>query len=288
MELRLLRYFVVVADERHVGRAAARLRMTQPPLSRAIRQLEDDLGVELFERTARGVEVTAAGAALHREAHDLLRRVEGLPARVAAAAGTPSIAVGTCADTAEQIGSQLVTEFRRRHPHVDLILHETDLTDPTAGLRGNLVDVALTRAPFDESGIATRVLRSDPMGVVVPETDPLSDRASVSLSDVRDRRWIRLPDGVDEIWRAYWLADRAASGTDTPPVVRTIQESLQSVLWSNATTMAPSSQALPDGLVSVPLADKTPSRVVVAWKDGGSTPFVSAFVELAVELIPYV
>lgn len=198
----MLRYFVAVAEEQHVGRAAARLRMTQPPLSRAMRQLERELGVELFERTPKGVQLTAAGTALHREARSLLDRVERLPTRITAAAGTPTIVVGTCADTADQIGSRLVTEFRRRHPRVDLRLHETDLTDPTAGLSADLVDVALTRAPFDETGIDTRTLRSDPVGAVMLDSDPLAGRESVTVAELGNRRWIRLPEGTDRFWRA--------------------------------------------------------------------------------------
>jgi len=101
VDLRLLRYFVAVAEERHVGRAAARLNMTQPPLSRAVRQLEDELGLVLLERTPRGVDVTAAGAALHVEARSLLDQAERMTARVTRAGGTPTVAVGTCADTAD-------------------------------------------------------------------------------------------------------------------------------------------------------------------------------------------
>ena len=282
MELRLLRYFLAVAEEQHVGRAAARLRMTQPPLSRAMRQLEHELGVELFERTPRGVRLTEAGTALRREARSILDRVDRVPARISGAAGRPTIAVGTCADTADQIGSRLVTEFRRRHPHVQLSLHETDLTDPTAGLRADLVDVALTRRPFDETDIATRPLRSDPVGVVVLDTDPLADRESVSLTDLHDRRWIRLPDGTDPVWRAYWMADGSTVDGDDPPVVRTIQECLQSVLWSSASTFAPLIQALPAGLVTIPVTDKTPSELVVAWKPAGANPLVPLFVGIAV------
>lgn len=283
MELRLLRYFLAVAEERNVGRAAARLRMTQPPLSRAIRQLERDLGVRLFDRTPKGVEPTEAGVLLHREARTLLDRVDRLPARISAAARTPTIAVGTCADTADQIGSRPVVEFRRRHPEVELSLHETDLTDPTAGLRADVVDVALTRGPFDETGIETRTLRVDPVGVVVPRSDPLAARTSITETELGRRRWNRLPAGTDPHWRAYWRADGdTTTDGEEPPLVRTIQEALQSVLWRNTTTFAPLPQALPDGLVNVPVTDKEPSRLLVAWKRNSASPLVAAFVDIAV------
>ncbi|MBJ7291774.1 MAG: LysR family transcriptional regulator [Williamsia sp.] len=152
MELRLLRYFVAVADEGHIGRAAARLNMTQPPLSRAIRALETELGVVLLERTSIGVTLTAAGTALHHEARVLLEQSERLRVRVAAACGSSVIIVGTLADTADQIGNRLVGTFRDRQPHVDVIVQEADLSDPTAGLRAGSVDVALTRTPSIDRG----------------------------------------------------------------------------------------------------------------------------------------
>lgn len=254
--------------------------MSQPPLSRAMRQLEDELGVALFERIPKGVRLLPAGDALHREAQAVLDRVDGLPARVAAAGGSPTIVVGTCADTADQLGTALVTAFRRRRPQAELTLHETDLTEPTAGLRTDVVDVALARRPFDETGIAVRVLRRDPMGVVVTEADPLAERPSVGLADLRGRRWVRLPERTDRLWSAFWSVDDDGSGEDGP-VVRTIQESLQSVLWSSATTLAPLTQVLPAGLVAVPVHDKTPSEIVVAWKRATRNPLVPLFVEMA-------
>ena len=102
MDLRSLRYFVAVADERHFGRAAARLHMTQPPLSRAIKQLETDLGALLLHRSPAGVTLTAAGTALYDEARTLLEQAEHARARVAAAAGTATFTVGLLADHAEE------------------------------------------------------------------------------------------------------------------------------------------------------------------------------------------
>jgi DNA-binding transcriptional LysR family regulator len=106
MDLRLLRYFVAVAEERHVGRASSRLHMSQPPLSRAIRQLEDELGVLLFERTPKGVALTPAGTVLYEEAGALLGQADRIRSRVTAAAGAGSLTVGTLADAAEQVGGR--------------------------------------------------------------------------------------------------------------------------------------------------------------------------------------
>jgi DNA-binding transcriptional LysR family regulator len=283
VELRLLAYFVAVAEERHIGRAAARLQMTQPPLSRAIRKLEEQVGVVLIERTPRGISLTAAGTALLDGARALLEQADRLHSRTLAAAGPRTLVVGTLADAAEQVGRVLVDEFRRRNPEVDVTIHETDLSDPTAGLRADLVDVALTRSPFDDAGITTHRLRSEKIGMVVRDDDPLANEKSVRLGDLADRRWVALPPNTDELWCAYWTV--ASTGEPLPGAVkRTIQECLQSVLWNGASALAPLSQNVPDGLTVVPVADRPPSHLLVAWRAGNRDPLIRSFVDVAAEV----
>lgn len=280
VDLRLLRYFAVVIEERHIGRAAARLRMTQPPLSRAVRHLENDLGVALLDRTPHGVVPTRAGETLYAEARSLLDRADRVRDRVRASAGPATLGIGTLADSVEHVGGRLIARFRRLHPHVRLSLHETDLADPTAGLRGGRVDIALTRTPFEDTGIATHVLGSEAVGVVVLEHDPIAARPSVSLAELTDRRWVRLPEGTDPVWAAYWTGG-GPDPDDTTQVVRTIQECLQSVLWNGMAALAPVGQALPAGLVTVPAQDRPPSALVVAWNTAAPDPLVRAFVKVA-------
>jgi DNA-binding transcriptional LysR family regulator len=268
MDLRALRYFVAVAEEGHIGRAAERLAMTQPPLSRAMRALERELGVDLLERTVRGVTLTTAGETLLVEARAVLDRVDLLRSRVGGPAG---FAIGTLADTADLVGERLVGAFRERHPGVEVSVHEADLGDPTAGLRAGLVDVALTRSPFDAAGLGTRVLATEPVGVVLPSDDPLVG-PSIATSDV-PRAWVRLPE-TDPAWTAYW-----SGGEPDGPVVRTIQECLQSVLWTGRAALAPVEQPVPAGLTVVPVRDRAPSELLVVWRD--DTRLVRSFVEVA-------
>lgn len=281
MDLRLLRYFVAVVEERHIGRAAARLHMTQPPLSRAVKQLEAELGALLLHRSTAGVTPTAAGIALYDEARTLLARAEQLRVRVATAAGATTITIGTLADSAEQAGTRLASAFHERHPGVDVRIRETDFTDPTCGLRAGLVEVALTRAPFEDAGISSLVLRTDPVGAVLRTDDPLARLDAVRLSDLDDRRWFQLPDGTDPVWRAYWNGGELRSGG---PVVRTAHECLQAVLWSGTVGLMPLGHTLPEGLTAVPLLDMPPSHLVVAWKEADTSRLVRSFVHLAATL----
>lgn len=277
----MLRYFVAVAEELHFGRAAARLQMTQPPLSRAIKQLETDLGCELLRRSPTGVVLTPAGALLYDEARTLLAQADQARARVAAAAGTPTLTVGTLADSAEQVGTRLAAAYRQHHPAARVRIREADLTDPTTGLRAGLVDVALTRAPFDDTGITTHVLRSDPVGVVLRADDPLADRDSLHLEDLADRRWFQFPDGTDPVWRAFWTGPSDAGRRRGGPVVRTVHECLQSVLWNGTVGLAPLAHTLPEGLAAVPLTDTPPSHLVIAWNSANTTPLIRSFVRIA-------
>lgn len=289
LELRTLRYFVAVAEELHFGRAARRLHMTQPPLSRAIRQLESDLGVTLFERSPSGVTLTEVGAWFQQDAQALLEQAERLRAKVAAvaaSAGAATLTVGMLADGADPAAAHLVKDFRERHPNVDVHIREADFADPTAGLRAGLVDVALTYAPFDQTGISVRRLRTDPVGAVIRTDDPLAGTETLRLADLTDRRWFRFPATADPIWRAFWSATAPGGPEREGPVVRTVQECLQAVLWNGTIGLAPRVEALPDGLTFVPLLDVPPSTLVVAWRQSGemirNDALVRSFVGIAV------
>jgi DNA-binding transcriptional LysR family regulator len=280
MELRLLRYFVAVAQERHFGRAAARLHMSQPPLSRAIKQLEADLGAVLLRRSANGVTLTAAGELLYDEARTLLEQADQARARVAAA-GASTLIIGTIADSAGEAGTRLAAAFRQQNPGVDVRIREADFTDPTAGVRAGLADVAITRTPFDRTAITTLVLRSDPVGAVLRADDPLADRDVLHIRDLADRQWFQLPEGTDPIWRAYWNGTKPGGRLRDGPVARTITECLQGTLWNGTVGMMPMGHVLPEGLTCVRLGGMPASRLVLAWNGASADPLIRSFTRIA-------
>ena len=277
MELRTLRYFVAVAEELHFGRAAARLHMSQPPLSRAIRQLETETGAALFDRSSAGVSLTPVGAVLLEEARALLEQADRVRVRVAAAASAATITVGILGDSTDPGATRLASAYRTRHPQVDVRIRETDLTDPACGLHAGLVDVALTRGPFGETGLKVHELRADPVGALLRADDPLARRDSLKLADLADRRWFRFPDGTDPSWQSYWNGGEPREG----PVVRTVQECQQAVLWNGTIGMTLLNHQPAAGLTVVPLIDMPPSRVLAAWNEGGTNPLIRSFVQIA-------
>ncbi|WP_037852514.1 LysR family transcriptional regulator [Streptomyces sp. NRRL S-340] len=278
MELRTLRYFVAVAEELHFGRAAARLHMSQPPLSRAIRRLEAEVGAPLFVRSSAGVTLTAVGAVLLEEARALLDRADRAGARVAAAAGAATVTIGILGDSGDPAAARLADAYRLRHPHVEVRVRDTDLTDPTCGLHAGLVDVALTRGPFDETGLEVRTLRADPVGALLRADDPLAGRDSLDPAELAGRRWFLFPEGTDPLWQEYWSGGGRRGG----PVVRTVHECRQAVLWNGTVGMTLVDHEVPEGLTVVPLTGIPPNPAVVAWNEGETNPLIRSFVRLAV------
>ncbi|MEK8169745.1 LysR substrate-binding domain-containing protein [Streptomyces sp. M19] len=275
MELRTLRYFVAVAEELHFGRAAARLHMSQPPLSRAVRALETEIGAALFDRSSAGVTLTHGGGAARRGARPARPRRPGARTRRHGGRGRDHHR----RHPGRQFrpgATRLAAAFRGRHPRVEVRVRETDLTDPTCGLHAGLVDVALTRSPFDTTGLTVRELRADPVGALLRADDPLARRDSLRLAELADRRWFLFPEGPTPL--AVVLERRRAKAG---PVVRAVQECRQAVLWNGTVGVTLLGHEPGPGLAVVPLVDMAPSRVVVAWAAGDTDPLVRSFVRTA-------
>jgi DNA-binding transcriptional LysR family regulator len=211
------------------------------------------------------------------EARTLLDQADRVRARVAAAAGAATITVGILGDSADPGVIRLADAYRRGHPGVEVRIREADLADPTCGLHAGLVDVALTRGPFDQTGLSVRELRADPVGALLRADDPLARNDSLALADLADRRWFVFPDGTDPSWQSYWNGGETREG----PVVRAVQECQQAVLWNGTVGMTLVDHKPAEGLTVVPLIDMPPSRVVVAWPEGDAEQLVCSFIKMA-------
>lgn len=189
MELRHLRYFLAVAEERHFGRAAGRLHMAQPPLSQQIRQLEDELGVRLLERSTRRVDLTEAGAAYLERVRGILAEVEdaGEEARRIASGLQGRLVVGCVGSATYSLLPALARSLREELPGVDFAFRGEMLVPAqvSALLRGD-IDLALLRPPVEESAIRLTTLRRDRLIVALPEGHRLARRRRLRVEDLRD------------------------------------------------------------------------------------------------------
>ncbi len=193
MEFRHLRYFVAVAEERHFGRAAARLHMAQPPLSQQIRKLEAELGVQLLRRTTRRVDLTDAGEAYLDRARQILAAVEeaGREAHRVEAGLLGRLVVGCVGSATYSVLPDLARALREELPDVEFAFRgEMLVPDQVGALLERSLDLALLRPPVDASGLRSRVLRTDPLLVALPAGHRLATDARLRLSDLRDEDWI--------------------------------------------------------------------------------------------------
>ncbi|MGH2908502.1 MAG: LysR substrate-binding domain-containing protein, partial [Solirubrobacteraceae bacterium] len=185
MELRQLRYFVAVAEELHFRRAAARLHMSQPPLSQQIAALESELGCRLLARTRRQVELTPAGAAFLRDTRALLADLEGAVGRARALGEGLSgvLRVSFVGSALFSVVPTLVQRFRQVRPGVSLELRESSTVDQLRALESGVIDAGLVRPPLDPSpGIRLEPIASEPTIAAVPADHPLARLRRIPLA----------------------------------------------------------------------------------------------------------
>jgi DNA-binding transcriptional LysR family regulator len=194
MELRHLRYFVAAAEEQNVTRAAARLHVSQPPLSRQLRDLEEDLGVKLFDRTAKAVRLTEAGRVFLNEARAVLQRADEAARTVKAVASGASgeLRVGYAPSLTVELLPRALREFEMESPGVRVTLHDLSTEEMLAGLRANRLHVALMVQPPGPAtlDLVFQELHRYPVCVAAHPTHPLARRRRPALKDVAEDRLI--------------------------------------------------------------------------------------------------
>ncbi|MGJ5894636.1 LysR family transcriptional regulator [Streptomyces niveiscabiei] len=276
MEIRELRYFVAVAEELHFGRAAERLGMAQPPLSRAIVQLERRLGVALLERTSRRVTLTGAGAVLLAEGRAILSAVTAAERRTRrAAAAEPSLVLAVKSGTAGELLAKLLDAYAGEPgaATVDLLLceahqHQQLLLDGRA-------DVALLHLPFDSAaGLDTEALCTEGQVAILPASHPLAGRSEVRMADVT-----ALPDLPMARWPGPDGTYPEGPGTE----VRNLTQLFQMIALGRTTAVLPESAGpgLRQDLAAVPVLDAPPVTTVIAWPPHSRLRTVADLVRVA-------
>ncbi|KUN79032.1 LysR family transcriptional regulator [Streptomyces bungoensis] len=282
METRELRYFVAVAEELHFGRAAQRLGIAQPPLSRAIRQLERRLGAVLLERTSRTVVLTEAGSVLLREARAALDAVEAAERRTRraalAATGHAGVVLATKAGASSELLAKLLDAYAAETDAVTVDLVLCGPAEQERLLRNGQADVALLHRPFDSTaGLDTEVLRTEGQVVILPAGHPLTTRSHVRVAEVSD-----LPDLPMPRWPG-----RDGTYPDGPgPRARDHAQLLQLIALGRACWIAPEScrAQLRDDLVAVPVPDAPTVTTVIAWPPHSRSRAVAGLVRAATRL----
>ncbi|MDL4816101.1 LysR family transcriptional regulator [Actinomadura opuntiae] len=291
MELRQLRYLVAIADAGNLGRAAEALFVSQPALSYALRRLESELGVRLFDRHAGGVTATAAGLEIVAEARRTVRQAE----RITAAAErhrrgrTGVLRVGFEASGAGELTTRARAEFARAHPGVRVEPKRFDWGGEAEALRSGRVDVAFVWLPADLTGLHAEVVHTEPRIVGLPADHPLADRDTVGILDVKDEPLL-WTERAPRAWVDWWAVNPRPDGSEPRwgPTNDNVEEMLEQVAEGTAICFAPSSMAgyyTRPGLVWVPLTGVEPLRVALAWADGADGPLVRAFAEVVRGLV---
>jgi LysR family transcriptional regulator, transcription activator of glutamate synthase operon len=199
MELRQLRYFAAVAEQRHFTRAAAQLHVAQPALSQQIRRLEQELGITLLDRTSRSVRVTEAGEAVLRRARLALAEADAIGADLDALRGlrTGRVLVGAIQALGPFDLPGLLAAFREQHPGIDLILREETTQEMLALLAADELDLAIAaiEPPPPRAEFATRALYEEDLVLALRPGHPLAQRARLALSDLPDEPFILFREG---------------------------------------------------------------------------------------------
>jgi DNA-binding transcriptional LysR family regulator len=264
VELRHLRYFVAVAEELHFGRAATRLRISQPPLSQQIRQLEAELEVVLFHRTRRRVELTAAGRAFLPEAQRVLEQADraARSARRASRGEIGELAIGFVPSADLDLLPRVLRLWKARVPDVPVELHALFPEQQIQALRQGRIQVGLVRLPVDESDLVVEPIRREPLVAVLPARHPLARRARVRLADLASEPMILFPRRVAPGYRDLFVAAcrRAGFVPRRAPETESIQTNLGLVAAGLGVTLMPASirSLQRAGAVYRPLAPPVP------------------------------
>ncbi|MBO0851174.1 MAG: LysR family transcriptional regulator [Pseudonocardia sp.] len=287
VDLRLLRYFVAVAEERNFTRAARRLMMTQPALSRAVRALEATVGVPLLVRRYRDVEPTRAGRVLVEHARwiderasaaiQLVRRTEDATPRLRVAA--PGCEVSLL--------DGLVSSYNRTGPQVPataVVVEPKELADE---LRNGGAEVSLIRPPFDERGLDSEEILAEPWLVALPERHPLATRSKLTLAQLAELPVIRWrehrADGYlmwpfDGDTSDQWIPGPTVSDSSEIPALVRLGQGIAIFPRSFARNASATPSA---GLRVVRVVDCPPTTVRIVWPDGSTSPAIAALVRHA-------
>jgi DNA-binding transcriptional LysR family regulator len=285
MELRHLKYFVAVAEELHFGRAAKRLHIAQPPLSQQIMNLEDELGVKLFDRTRRTIQMTDAGIYFLKEAQQVLSHVEQAAetARRIFRGQAGRLIVGFVGSVVHTVLPEGLRLFRERFPDVELVLQELNTTEQRQSLHAKRIDVGFLYPDAQDSMLASQMLTQAPLMVVLPKKHALSGRKSLHMRELAQEPFIANTRSSEPVVRDAFISLCHSAGFS--PRIEQEAGHVQTVLGLVASGLGVC--LLPDfiknirrpGVKYIPLAGSPPTvKLAVVWRSDNSSILVKSFV----------
>lgn len=293
MDLRQIRYFIAVAEDGNIGAAARRLHVSQPPVTRQIQALEEELGLELFVRSHRGVTLTPSGEIFLLHARRLADTFASLKekSRAAAEGRLGKLNIGYYGTAIYWTIPNLLRRFREQYPEVNVSVTQMTKARQIEALRSGAIDIGFGRFYPHEDGIAVRPLGAEPLMVATPESDALAGKPSLTVHDLVDRPVLLFPregrptfaDEVSSILRRGGIEPHIAG------VAEDVQAALALAAGGVGVTVVPASVALLrwPGLAFIPL--NTQSALVpvscVYLRDDAS-PVLDRFLQV-VELLPF-
>lgn len=294
MELRHINAFLAVAEELHFGRAAKRLQMAQPPLSQQIRQLEKELGVQLFERNTRSVRLTSAGQALVDPVRTILGDID-IATRVAKAAGRGEfgrVSVGFAGASSHETLPLLARAVSASHPGIELVLEgQTYANVALARVATGALDLGFVRLPVTQPGVEARVIDEEELICALPSDHPLARRKRIPVTALAGERFVGFPANAGSSLRDAMMQACEGAGF-TPRVVQEAPDShtiLALVAAGVGVTLSLTSvqHIQQTGLVYRPLAGP-PIRLqaALAWRTDNPSAALRAVLAVADEALP--
>jgi DNA-binding transcriptional LysR family regulator len=294
MDIAHLRAFIAVAEELHFGRAAERLHVAQPPLSRTIQQLERQLGSKLFDRSTRSVRLTAAGQALLEPAHQVMEALRRAEAAVHSADSgeVGFIRIGFAGVSSYQLVAEWARVVRQHRPGIRLELYSQNFALPAMRkLVNDEVDVALGRWDLIPAGINARIASSDSLVMALPDTHRMAQAPSIAIRELRDESFISLPpyEGAvlpDRLRRLAHDAGFSANVVQVAPDTLSALALVSAEVGCHLTLASVAEHANQRHVEFIPLQDQTLDvNLQLAWRSDDANPALAAVLSLADEFL---
>jgi DNA-binding transcriptional LysR family regulator len=285
-ELRHLRYFIAVAEELNFSRAAERLHMAQPPLSVAIRQLEQELGTRVFVRTSRDVRLTEAGMALLDGARRTLAEADAavVAAQRAASGTVGSLRIGYSWSARFETLPALGRAFKDRHPEVELLAEETWNGRMPMALRGRTIDVAVALCPDVVGDLTYATVRSEHVIALLSSSHRLASEEAVGLDAFADDELLLFPRDLAPRLHDVLVGFCRAAGFEPAQRNESFHTGWTIGAWEpHAVALVPQSvsRELPDGVAALAITPPELLETQVVWRNGDTSAIVAAFGEVA-------